>query len=180
MIGWTGMRGVVSLAAAMALPSDFPFRNMILFVVFGVILGTLVIQGISLPFLVRARGIAGGGRSGMEQEIDARLALLAEANLFLEMQQSAGMPSEEVEYLRTHFRTQSDAWLSRLGLEEEGGLIENQSGICQRTYLRTLHRQRHHLHQMARDSLIDESTVQKLERELDMEESRLTSVTRKP
>jgi CPA1 family monovalent cation:H+ antiporter len=180
MIGWTGMRGVVSLAAAMALPSDFPFRNMILFVVFGVILGTLVIQGISLPFLVRALGIAGGGRSGMEQEIDARLALLAEANLFLEMQQSAGMPSEEVEYLRTHFRTQSDAWLSRLGLEEEEGLIENQSGICQRTYLRTLHRQRHRLHQMARDSLIDESTVQKLERELDMEESRLTSVTRKP
>jgi hypothetical protein len=104
---------------------------------------------------------------------------LAEANVFLEMQQSSGMPAQEVEYLRSHFRTQSDAWLSRLGFEAEGGLIENQSGICQRTYLRTLHLQRHRLHQMARESIIDESTVQKLERELDMEESRLTSVTRK-
>src|SRR5262249_21705750 len=63
--GWTGMRGVVSLAAAMALPqtlsngSPFPQRNMILFLAFSAILVTLVLQGLTLPSLIRALGLAG-------------------------------------------------------------------------------------------------------------------------
>ncbi|MFY7874633.1 MAG: cation:proton antiporter, partial [Pirellula sp.] len=84
LIGWTGMRGVVSLAAALALPADFPFRTLILFVVFVVILGTLVVQGVSLPWLVRVLQLSGGGRSQSEQELDARLAFLSCANIYLD------------------------------------------------------------------------------------------------
>jgi monovalent cation/hydrogen antiporter len=52
IIGWTGMRGIVSLAAALSLPLEFPYRDLILFLTFAVILATLVGQGLSLPWLI--------------------------------------------------------------------------------------------------------------------------------
>jgi CPA1 family monovalent cation:H+ antiporter len=54
VVGWCGMRGTVTLAAALALPTDFPFRDLILTTAFGVTLGTLVVQGLTLrPLLLR-------------------------------------------------------------------------------------------------------------------------------
>jgi CPA1 family monovalent cation:H+ antiporter len=58
VVSWSGLRGVVSLAAALALPIGFPERDLILFLVFAVILATLVGQGLTLPLLVRALGVA--------------------------------------------------------------------------------------------------------------------------
>jgi monovalent cation/hydrogen antiporter len=54
IISWAGMRGIVSLAAAMALPPAFPYRNLIVLTAFAVVLGTLVIQGLTLKPLLRA------------------------------------------------------------------------------------------------------------------------------
>lgn len=54
IISWAGMRGIVSLAAALALPSAFPYRDLIVFTAFSVVLGTLVIQGLTLKPLLRA------------------------------------------------------------------------------------------------------------------------------
>jgi monovalent cation/hydrogen antiporter len=54
IISWSGMRGIVSLAAALALPSAFPYRNLIVLTAFAVVLGTLVIQGLTLKPLLRA------------------------------------------------------------------------------------------------------------------------------
>ena len=54
IISWAGMRGIVSLAAAMALPSAFPYRDLIVLTAFSVVLGTLVIQGLTLKPLLRA------------------------------------------------------------------------------------------------------------------------------
>jgi monovalent cation/hydrogen antiporter len=54
VISWAGMRGIVSLAAAMALPADFPYRDLVLLTAFSVVLGTLVIQGLTLKPLLRA------------------------------------------------------------------------------------------------------------------------------
>jgi len=53
VISWAGMRGIVSLAAALALPSDFPYRDLIVLTAFSVVLGTLVIQGLTLKPLLR-------------------------------------------------------------------------------------------------------------------------------
>jgi CPA1 family monovalent cation:H+ antiporter len=78
VVAWTGMRGVVSLAAALALPltmqdgSPFPGRNLILFLTFVVILVTLVLQGLSLPVLIRWLGIK-DDRSAEKEEREARL-----------------------------------------------------------------------------------------------------------
>jgi CPA1 family monovalent cation:H+ antiporter len=79
VIGWAGMRGAVSLAAALALPlslasgAPFPERDLILFLTFSVILVTLVGQGLTLPWLVRRAGIGDDG-SSVHEEVHARQA----------------------------------------------------------------------------------------------------------
>ncbi|MEQ1828287.1 MAG: Na+/H+ antiporter [Pirellula sp.] len=176
LIGWTGMRGVVSLAAALALPADFPFRNLILYVVFAVILGTLVVQGLSLPWLVRRLGLSGTGRSSDEQEMDARLALLATANVYLSQKHEQGVPKDEIEYLRSHFQSHADHWLTRLNLDDDA-VLERQSAVCHKAFTGVLNTQRQRLHQLLSESIVDEAIVQKLERELDMEESRIKSIS---
>jgi CPA1 family monovalent cation:H+ antiporter len=84
IVGWTGMRGVISLAAAIALPhtlapgEPFAQRQLIIFLAFSVILVTLVLQGLTLPPLIRALGLAGAtGRSSEEEE--ARRVILETA-----------------------------------------------------------------------------------------------------
>jgi monovalent cation/hydrogen antiporter len=107
IIAWTGMRGVVSLAAALAVPltvSDgqpFPGRDYILFITFCVILATLVLQGLSLPALIRRLGVVDDGLASLEERTarlkanEAALAYLAEVdNLF---------PSSIVERLRVEY-----------------------------------------------------------------------------
>ncbi|WP_227255042.1 Na+/H+ antiporter [Frigoriglobus tundricola] len=75
IVGWTGMRGVVSLAAALALPltveggHPFPYRDLILFFTFWVIFGTLVVQGLTLPLLIRTLGV-----SAPAEELEAERA----------------------------------------------------------------------------------------------------------
>ena len=91
IIGWTGMRGVVALAAAISLPENlangapFPQRNLIIFLTFSVIFVTLVLQGLTLPPLIRRLGMANSGDHDLEEEqarrdmIDAAIAYLEAA-----------------------------------------------------------------------------------------------------
>jgi Na+/H+ antiporter len=79
VIGWAGMRGVVSLATALALPLATPERDLLIFVAFCVILATLVGQGLSLPLVIRALGVGGDG-AGEREEMRAR-TIAAEAAL---------------------------------------------------------------------------------------------------
>jgi CPA1 family monovalent cation:H+ antiporter len=73
VLGWAGMRGVVSLATALALPLSTPFRDALIFITFCVILVTLVGQGLSLPWLVRVLRVGGDG-SAEHEELHARAA----------------------------------------------------------------------------------------------------------
>jgi Na+/H+ antiporter len=84
ILGWAGMRGVVSLAAALALPfqtqsgAAFPSRDLLLFLTFAVIVATLVGQGLTLPLLIRGLGIGDDGSTGHE-ELHAREASIEAA-----------------------------------------------------------------------------------------------------
>jgi CPA1 family monovalent cation:H+ antiporter len=83
VVGWAGMRGVIALAAALALPhtladgSPFPLRHLIVFLTFSVILVTLVFQGLSLPAVIRALGIASKGDGKCELTEAQRIVLEA-------------------------------------------------------------------------------------------------------
>jgi Na+/H+ antiporter len=89
VVGWTGMRGVVALAAAISLPeiladgSDFPERNEMIFLTFCVIFVTLVLQGLTLPPLIRALGLAGLETKNPE-EANARREMVEAAVAYLE------------------------------------------------------------------------------------------------
>jgi CPA1 family monovalent cation:H+ antiporter len=109
VVGWTGMRGVVSLAAALALPvvmpsgSGFPGRELILFLTFVVILVTLVLQGLTLPLLIRALGVE-DDRVSEQEENEARLqankAALARIDV---LALGADFPEELSQRLRSEY-----------------------------------------------------------------------------
>ena len=81
IVGWTGMRGVLALAAAISLPTalengdPFPQRNLIIFLTFCVIFATLVLQGLTLPAVIRKLGLAVGGAYNLEEQ-QARMLIL--------------------------------------------------------------------------------------------------------
>ena len=77
IISWAGMRGIVSLAAAMALPSAFPYRDLIVLTAFSVVLGTLAIQGLTLKPLLRALDLHDDDPVGREVSAARERALRA-------------------------------------------------------------------------------------------------------
>jgi CPA1 family monovalent cation:H+ antiporter len=121
--GWTGMRGVIALAAALSLPetladgSPFPQRNLIIFLTFAVILVTLVLQGLTLPILIRALGLAGASGPNCE-ETEARriMAQAALEQLEKASKEIEGDPARLYEGLKEHYRLR----LSALPHEGEG------------------------------------------------------------
>src|SRR5262249_43359714 len=112
IVGWTGMRGVIALAAAIALPqvledgSPFLQRNLIIFLAFSVILVTLVLQGLTLPWLVRLLGVGGEPSRNVEEEA-ARREILETALAYLEEESRTQDGSELALFyddLRGHYR----------------------------------------------------------------------------
>jgi monovalent cation/hydrogen antiporter len=97
VLGWTGMRGVVALAAAISLPvaladgTPFTQRNMIIFLTFCVIFVTLVLQGLTLPFIIRRLGLAGIDTKNPEEE-HARYAMIEAALAYLEEARESDLP----------------------------------------------------------------------------------------
>ena len=77
VISWAGMRGIVSLAAALALPPAFPYRDLIVLTAFSVVLGTLVIQGLTLKPLLRALDLHDDDPVGRELRAARERALRA-------------------------------------------------------------------------------------------------------
>ncbi len=172
IIGWTGMRGVVSLAAALALKESFPDRDLILFLTFVVILATLVVQGLSLPFLIRWLGIKDDGSFEKEERI-ARL----QAN------QAALAKLKEVS---EHIPEKADA-LKRLRIEYEDHISQLESVEPQRAnaplrlfsseYERlsraALEQERRTIIQLRNDGVISDEVLRRIQRDVDLAEVRL-------
>jgi monovalent cation/hydrogen antiporter len=95
VISWSGMRGIVTLAAALALPSGFPARDLIVLSAFSVVLGTLVIQGLTLKVLMRALNLRGGDPVADEMRL-ARERIVAAA--FAALPQEASPAAELVRH----------------------------------------------------------------------------------
>jgi CPA1 family monovalent cation:H+ antiporter len=97
ILSWAGMRGVVSLAAALALPLTlpggvpFPVRDRLIFLAFCVVLGTLVVQGLTLPWVIRRLGIQGAVGEELEEERAARLAAAQAGLTYVRVLQKSGL-----------------------------------------------------------------------------------------
>jgi Na+/H+ antiporter len=125
VVGWTGLRGVIALAAAMSLPhtangQPFPNRDLIVFLTFSVILVTLVVQGLSLPPLIRALGLESTQLVDPE-EFEARRQILEAALARLEHLRTDGEGrfADVYDDVAQHYRTRL-ATLSGEGADEHG------------------------------------------------------------
>jgi CPA1 family monovalent cation:H+ antiporter len=172
VVGWSGMRGAVSLAAALALPLDFPMRNLILFLTFAVILATLVLQGLTLPMLIRRLGVHGDDAEERE-ELRARLAA---ANAALErLDELAGEDwtrDDTVERLHGLYDFRRRRLKARAGKIEDDG-AEDRSLAYQRLVRELLQAQRGAIVRLRNQGVISNDVMHRIERELDLEDTRL-------
>jgi monovalent cation/hydrogen antiporter len=178
VIAWSGMRGAVSLAVALALPfttdagGDFPDRDLIVFLTFAVIFFTLVVQGLSLPALIRRLGVTDGGAEA-DEEVRARLVATKAA-----IAQIDALAGEEwtrddtVERLRGFYEYRKRRFAARAGKIEDDG-YEDRSLAYQHMLQLVLGAQREALLRMRSDGELSNEVMNRILRELDLEESRL-------
>jgi len=178
LIGWTGMRGVVSLAAALALPevtaegAAFPERAFVIYLTFGVILATLVVQGLSLPLLIRGLGLHDDGASE-RQEMQARLTAAQAALARLDELASQNEVSQEsAQHLRKHYEAQVRSITKRFKkAEDEPG--EDHATTYQQLQREALQAERSAVIGLRNQGEINDEVLRRIERELDLEEQRL-------
>jgi monovalent cation/hydrogen antiporter len=183
VVGWTGMRGVVALAAANSLPltlndgSPFPQRNFIIFLTFSLILVTLVLQGLSLPWLVRVLGLSAGNAQFCE-EGEARHLILQAAIEFLDERRKSANGEHEVHLyddLLHQYKHKLEE-IDECGPDGNGNDLEkNSQGLTvNHLLLEAIRRERQELNLLRANGRIGDSVHHNLERELDLSESRLT------
>ena len=179
VVAWTGMRGVVSLAAALALPLTirpgvpFPQRDLILFLTFCVIFSTLVLQGLSLPPLIRWLGIRPDEREA-KAERETRLQLAYGAVEYIEGNLSLGQVSDEVlNQIKTKYEIRIQRLRNQGGMSVTGRIDEAQIVQFHQLQADILRMERDSVGQLRRAGRISDETLRRLEYELDLEESRL-------
>ena len=172
LLGWSGMRGAVSLAAALALPLDFPLRNLILFLTFSVILATLVVQGLTLPALIRRLRFEQDDAVERE-ELRARLAATHAAIDRLDQLAGADWTRDDtVERLHGLYEFRRRRLKARGGYLEDDG-TEDRSQAYQRLVRELLQAQREAIVRLRNQGAISNEVMHRIERELDLEDSRL-------
>jgi len=178
VVGWTGMRGVISLAAAIALPrmiggKEFAQRDMIIFLAFSVILVTLVLQGLTLPPLIRKLGLAGVPMPDREEEEARRVILQAALSSLKDSRDKSQSAFAEVyDDLEQHY-------LRRLAtLEKEQKAEEASPGIALQKYFVELSHdllrvERQTAVRLRNERRISDEFLRQIERELDLSEAHL-------
>jgi monovalent cation/hydrogen antiporter len=181
VIAFTGVRGTVSLAAALALPfalpsgEAFPYRDLILFCSFGVIFMTLVGLGLTLPWVTRRLGLADAGRAEHVAELQAEIAARREA-LGVALQSldaitdDRDLSDEVVKLLRARHETRINQLPDSLDPEADD---VSAAGIDLTRELIASERQ--FIHVLLRDGKITDETRRHIERDLDLEEASLAN-----
>ncbi|MFY1047823.1 Na+/H+ antiporter [Chryseobacterium sp. GP-SGM7] len=175
LLGWTGMRGVVSLAAALAIPvtlsngEAFPHRNLILFITFVVILLTLLVQGLTLPYIIKRTGFFDG--------------IYNEDNEALTKQKIKKDLKKHIhEFLKSKYENELE---KHSGLEvflkqwEERAKAGDDSWMNDRTkiiFIEMLEVQREYLSELNKDPEINEEIIRQQLLQIDLEEERLKMI----
>src|SRR3954447_18590526 len=177
---WAGMRGAVSLAAALALPlhtdagAPLPGRDLIQFITFSLILVTVVGQGLTLPWLIRKLGVVDDGEDELHEEVKARLVIARAAlDRVDELEDEEWTRDGTVERVRRLYEYRQRRFKVRAGkIEDEDG-IEESSLAYQRLMHEIFAAQRQELVRLRNTREISADVMRRVERELDLEESRL-------
>jgi len=180
VVGWAGMRGAVSLAAALALPLEtdagapFPERELVIFLAYSVVVFTVVVQGLTLPALIRRLGVLDDGVEEQAEEHAARIAAADAALTALDrLVVEEWTRDETIERLRALYAYRRRRFATLSGeLEDEDGIVDR-SLAYQRLMHEVIAAQRLAIVQLRNDRLISSAVMRRVERDLDLEESRL-------
>ncbi len=184
VLAFTGVRGVVSLAAALAIPlfTDqgvrFPDRDLILFLTFAVILVTLVGQGLLLPTIIRALGLAEAGRLERlqvraEEFAARREAIEAAIDQLDELTTARGLPAEIVAPIRAHQQSRLNSVWHRSEDGEAHQRIVRTHDEIERLLIEV---ERDRVNELYRGGRLKDEARRRIERDLDLREARLTNL----
>jgi CPA1 family monovalent cation:H+ antiporter len=178
LIAWAGMRGAVSLAAALALPLStdageaFPQRDLILFLTMCVVLATLVGQGLTMPLVIRLLGLE-ADRVSEKEEGKARIRAAEAALARLEELEGEDWVREDTaERMRGLYNFRRSRFAARFD-DADDGAIEERSVAYQRLRRELLDAERGMLDELRREGVITEQVMHRVERDLDLEDLRL-------
>jgi CPA1 family monovalent cation:H+ antiporter len=180
VMGWAGMRGAVSLAAALALPLEtdagapFPERDLVIFLAYCVVLFTVVVQGLTLPALIRRLGVVDDGSEVEAEEHAARIAAAEAAMTALDSLAAEEWTRDDtVERMRGLYRFRRRRFATLRGdIEDEDGIVDR-SLAYQRLLHEVIEAQRAAIVHMRNQGLISADVMRRVEHDLDLEESRL-------
>jgi monovalent cation/hydrogen antiporter len=184
VFGWSGMRGVVSLAAALSIPvlisegESFPYRNLILIITFIVILVTLVFQGLTLPWVMRKLNVVDDSRAArqQEQELIIRKAMAETSLKFLE--RAHGKEQELNEHLKNlSAKLRTDLTVFQQDIEGFNNVSRHSLVQYQNIYLALLDEQRKSLNELNRQQELDEELIRKYLSLVDLEETKLREIS---
>jgi Na+/H+ antiporter len=177
IVSWSGMRGAVSLAAALAIPlttdagTPFPARELIIFLTFSVILATLVLQGLSLPALIRAMRVEDDGLVEEEEATARKRAAMAALARVDELAGEDWVREETAARMRGLYEFRINRFAERLG-HGDGG-VEEQSQAYQRLRRELLHAEEDAVVQLRREGVISDEVMHRLLRDIALEDVRL-------
>ncbi|MEW2583990.1 Na+/H+ antiporter [Streptomyces virginiae] len=175
IVGWAGMRGVVSLAIAFSVPISVPHRNLILFLTFTTVIGTLVVQGLTLPLLIRALRLPAKdvqAETLAEAQAQSEASRAAEERLaeLLEEPENATLPPPLADRLRTVLERRRNAVWERLG-EVNPLTGESADDIYRRLAGEMIEAEREVFVALRDGRRIDDEMLRALLRRLDLEEA---------
>jgi CPA1 family monovalent cation:H+ antiporter len=178
-VSWNGMRGAVTIAAALLIPLEvdsgapFPGRELIIFFAFAVVLATLVVQGLSLPAVIRVLGLEEDDGGAEAEEALARVRA-AEAALerLDELAAEGWVLDDTAERVRGQYRFRIGRFSARMDPDGDGK-IEKRSLKYQRLRHELIEAERHAIVELRNTGEISDEVMRRVERDLDLEDSRL-------
>jgi CPA1 family monovalent cation:H+ antiporter len=169
-IGWSGMRGGLSLAAALAIEQHgFPRRDLVLFIVYAVVVITLVVPGLTLAPLLRRIGLT---EDEAQRRADAEARLRITRAALDRLDDLDGMSDEVADRLRERYELRIERLETRLGDQPEAA-HDADVAVTGRALAEMIEAERDELRRMRRDRAFPAETLREIERELDLDESRL-------
>jgi CPA1 family monovalent cation:H+ antiporter len=178
VIGWAGMRGAVTLAAALALPfntdsgAPFPERDLIIFLSFAVLFATLVLQGLSLPLLIRKLGLREDTSEAAEENKARLKAAQAAIARIDELAEEDWVREDTAERLRRAYEYRLNRFSARFDDGDDGD-YEERSAQYQRLVREALEAQRRKIIELRNQGVVNDEVMHRIERDLDLEDNRL-------
>jgi CPA1 family monovalent cation:H+ antiporter len=178
IVAWTGMRGAVSLAAALAIPQtidgggNFPQRDLIIFLTYAVILATLILQGLTLPGLIKVLGVEDDGNLEQRESKARILAARAALDRIEELRGLDWVRDDTADRMRGLYDFRIRRFSARFD-DEDDGAIDEQSYAYQRLRRKVLEAERAEIIRLRNVGKINDEIMRRLERDLDLEDTRL-------